>query len=177
MNLTLGNNIKTWNAVIALTLVAFVALVVVDRVVPLPRAVDMHKKQTAELRKLQIQVSDAQTELDAGDPSGRLVWSVPMESVTPALLSKVNSVAGGHKVKVKAFRPQKSETKEDIVRLPYLVIAEGSFTQVASFVRSLESGSLKAGVSQVQISAQGGDSDMVNATVGLVAYTKLKGKK
>lgn len=172
MNLTLGNTVKTWNAVAIITLLALLGLAIADILIPKPRVADLHRKMGREQSQLKIAVSEAQRQLDAGDPSATLVWDTTAESITPSLLNKVNSVANGHKVKVKAFRPQKSETKEDIVRLPYLVIAEGSFVQVASFVRSLESGDLKAGVSQVQISAQGGDSDAVNATIGLVAYSK-----
>lgn len=175
--MTLGNNAKSWHVMTGACLLVAAVFAVGDLVVPKPNANAGRAKLVSELEALTLKNREDRAKLDSGDPNGALVWRGGAEDVTPALMKSVSGLASKRRLKLKAFRPQKPEKGDAIDRLGYVVMVEGPFAQVTGFVRELEGDQTKAGVNLVQIAAQSGSSDMVSATIGLVAYTVPRDKE
>lgn len=98
------------------------------------------------------------------------LWAQPADEVAAATMAKVTNLAQARNLKVVAFRPQRTQDDNGVVRLPYQTTLEGPFPQVVSLLKDLGTSKFKVVVSTVQIASADGATDKVTATVGLVAY-------
>lgn len=105
------------------------------------------------------------------------VWDVPVAQIGPKTLESITGYAQKSKLKVVAFRPQKPISVNGLTQLPFIVSLEGSYVGVMNLVRQIEADDSKIAPSLVQFSSTESNSDVVSATVGLVAYAKENEKK
>ena len=105
------------------------------------------------------------------------VWKVPIAEVGPGALEAITALAQQNRLKLIAFRPQKAVEVNELTQLPFVISIEGSYPNVLNFVRALEKPELKLGISMVQISTSDPNSDLVAATVGIVAYRQIEKPK
>lgn len=98
------------------------------------------------------------------------VWSEPIAEIGPIALESITAFAQTQKLKLLGFRPQKTVDVNGLTQLPFLISVEGAYPNIMKFVRQLEASDLRMGTSLVQVSATDANSDLVNATVGVVAY-------
>ncbi len=101
------------------------------------------------------------------------VWAEPVEEIGPKALESITAYARTQKLKLMAFRPQKTVDVDGLVQLPFLISVEGSYPNIMKFVRQLEASNLRMGTSLVQVSSTDPNSDLVSATVGVVAYKSV----
>lgn len=171
-DIQLGNNVLTWNLVIGFSVLLFAATLAFDLLVPKPSkqqayAAHLSKKSDIEIETLQAKrkLEEAQTVLETYTFQGH------PETVTPKILEQVSAIARNHNIAIKSFRPQKTDAEEGIARLPFVVLVEGTYPNLVSFVKALDEPSVLLGVNLLQVSAADGETDRVNATLGLVAVT------
>ena len=88
----------------------------------------------------------------------------------------VTSLAAKNHVQLLGFRPQKPTDEDDgFTHVPYLILLNGPFPAVQATLRDIESPTNKLAVSLVQFASSDANSDAVNATIGVVAYTLIGG--
>lgn len=105
------------------------------------------------------------------------VWAQPIEEIGPTALQSITAFAQTQRLKLLGFRPQKTVDVNGLTQLPFLISVEGAYPNIIKFVRQLEASDLKMGTSLVQVSATDPNSDLVNATVGVVAYRLISTAK
>lgn len=172
MNLELGDNLKTWTAVCAIFAFLAIGIAAANFMIPMPNAKEAEidgknnvKQAKAELTKSQ----DELAELKSADPG---IWEGQTETVTPQILQAITVIAKTQGVTLKSFRPQKPVADGDISRSNFIVLIDGSFPKVVSFIKALDATTSKLGVNQVQIASIDQESDSVNATIGIIAYIR-----
>jgi hypothetical protein len=104
-------------------------------------------------------------------------WPQKTEEIGPKALTFITAFAQKHRLKLMAFRPQKAVEVNNLTQLPFLISIEGPFPGVMNFARELEDPKLKLGTSMVQVSSNDPNSDLVSATIGVVAYKQFEVKK
>jgi len=105
------------------------------------------------------------------------VWSVPVAQIGPKALESITGIAQKAKLKLVAFRPQKPVSVNGLTQLPFIVSVEGSYVGVMSLVRQIEADDSKIAPNLVQFTSTDGNSDVVSATIGIVAYAQENQKK
>lgn len=171
MNIKLGNNIATWNIVLSFGMILVVCLILFDWLVPKPSAAVVEAKYEAEFQELEASLKLNEKKLqDVQEALTTYSYKGDPESVTPQILALVNSIAKNKNITVKSFRPQKPDNVENLTRLKYVVLVEGSFRDVVSFVKAADEPTNLFSVSAFQAASADGESDKVNATISLVAF-------
>jgi len=97
-------------------------------------------------------------------------WPGDAQQIAPVALAKVTQLVQARRLRLVAFRPQRTTANGDLTQLPFLVTVEGSYPGVVAFTKDLEAPSTKLAVSLVQIASADAGSDQVTASVGLVAF-------
>ena len=105
------------------------------------------------------------------------VWSEPIAEIGPTALESITAFARTEKLTLLGFRPQKAVEVNGLTQLPFLISVEGPYPNIMKFVRQLEASDLRMGTSLVQVSANDPNSDLVNATIGVVAYKLISTSK
>ncbi|MBX3115088.1 MAG: hypothetical protein KF836_11025 [Fimbriimonadaceae bacterium] len=172
MNLEIGNNRKTWNAVCALALVLMLVIALADMFVPKPTEAKEKQNRHQQVNELERKIKTDEDYLQELILAETGTWEGDQEVVTPKILQTVSQLASSHNVNLKSFRPQSPVSDGDTIRAHFVILADGKFPDMASFMKALESNSTKIGTNVVQIASADQESDMVNATIGIVAYIK-----
>lgn len=105
------------------------------------------------------------------------VWTEPIAEIGPTALESITAFARTQKLTLLGFRPQKTLDVNGLTQLPFLISVEGPYPNIMKFVRQLEASDLRMGTSLVQVSANDPNSDLVNATIGVVAYKLISTAK
>ncbi len=100
----------------------------------------------------------------------RYQWKEPEDVVTPSALTIVSKRAEENKLNLVNFRPLKSVENSSMIQLPLQFTVDGSFASVAAMLESLEKSDSKLTIQQVQFASQEGETDLVTASVSLLAY-------
>lgn len=169
----LGNNVLTWNLVIIVSAIVIVGVFVAEFFLPEPVMSKERQRYTAQVRETKLETEEAKEQLVIlTDALERFTYSGQAEAVTPKILEQVNQLAETKSVNVKSFRPQRIEPSEGLVKLPYVLQISGTYPNVVSFVRTIDEPSTLFSVYLLQVAAADGETDQVNATVGIVAFAR-----
>lgn len=122
----------------------------------------------AEVDEKKAQLSVANEEFQ------ELVWQMSRDQIGPSAMSWVSELARKHIIEVRSFRPQRTVRDNGVDQLSYLVTAEGSYPSIMEFLKEFESEDSLLAVKLIQISSIDGASDLVRASIGLVAYAEVK---
>lgn len=167
-----GSN-KAWK--IVQTLAAAVCFIVAGYqfLVPMPNAGAASKRHHLE----EVKLKEENAKLLEAIQADRLavdarVWDAQPDELGARAMALVTGLAQQEGVKVQAFRPQRQETVSGITRYPYSTVVEGSFPKVAGLVKRLQAGGTKLALTSVQLTAADGETDMVTATVGVIAFIR-----
>lgn len=172
MNFELGNNLRTYNILTVLLLLCLAGIATFFFIVPKPDPEIAERAGKLRLEKAQKELNlnlAKQASLKEKNPA---LWEGQTETITPQILQSISVIAKAQGVNLKSFRPQTPVADGDLSRGNYVLLIDGTFPQVANFVRALDSAANRLGVSQVQISSSDQESDKVNATVAVIAYVK-----
>lgn len=105
------------------------------------------------------------------------IWTTSPDLIGPTALSAVTNLAKKHQLKLTAFRPQRTNTDAQLLRLPYTISLEGSYPNVVSFLSDLETPTNKLAVNLFQVASAEGANDQVAATIGVAAFTPITNVK
>jgi Tfp pilus assembly protein PilO len=124
---------------------------------------------------LTIKTKTEQVEKDIVAHTGliqRFRWDQKLDDVAPAALDTVTKLAKQYNLTLVSFRPQKTVESPSLIQLPFQLIVDGSFINVANLVQSLETSDSKLAVQQIQYAGQEGETDIVTANINLIAFVK-----
>ncbi|MDI9641103.1 hypothetical protein QPK87_05425 [Kamptonema cortianum] len=169
----LGNNVQTWNFVSGLAVLVGVGAFASNLIIPVPSAKAGSATHDRQMKAAQAKFEENSKRLEFLQSGQTEFWKGDSEVVTPQILEKVTSVAQSNKLRIRSFRPQRGEASGEIGRLKYVVLLEGKFADVITFSRGIETVGTKIGLAMMQVSSADGETDRVNATLTLVAYTQL----
>jgi Tfp pilus assembly protein PilO len=105
---------------------------------------------------------------------GLHLWEARVDDVTPVALAKISRMSKTNQVTLVSFRPQKPTEGTVLVQQPYVLTVDGPFTNVANLIDAIEKSDNRLAVSQIQFAATEGESDVVSAQIGLIAYLNRK---
>jgi len=170
-DISLGNNEQTWTIVGIMALVTMVGLFVYDTLAPKPSVIAERAKQSAQERELLRETAEKRDQYQAArQVVARTSWNGSLERVSPAILERLTKIAATKGLRIQSFRPQKVLPTADLQVLSFNVAMEGPFPQVMSFLQLLEKQERTLAVTLVQLASSDGESDVVNATIGISAF-------
>ncbi|MBX3117530.1 MAG: type 4a pilus biogenesis protein PilO [Fimbriimonadaceae bacterium] len=171
---TNAQKIKTANTVMIVAGVAMLGIFLYDNFAPRPTEA---MKQSARNSSIATINGEKHTSLELEKKERAYaqtkVWSEEVEQIGPKVLDRATAIARENGLAIKAFRPQRTVEDGKLLRVPFLVTLDGSYPQVASFLRSIENAEGKVAVTMVQLSSSDGVSDTVSATIGLMALRDM----
>jgi Tfp pilus assembly protein PilO len=143
--------------------------------VPIPTAKGVASAKIKARNEIEDQIKDLKSKraVLATSISARL-WTLPPDQIGPKALESITEFARREKLTLKAFRPQKANEVNGLMQLPYLIAIEGSYPGLMRFLNDLQTAELKVATSVVQLANTDPNSDLVSATIGVVAYRSLE---
>lgn len=178
MNLTLGNNVKTWNAVMFLGLAAIVAILVTDLLLPKASVTKVRSTISGKERDLTREIAANREKFETEQMTiASTTWTGSLESVSPVVLERLNQMAAAKGLQVKTFRPQRSLAEGGLDVLAFVISVEGAFPNALAFIRQIEQPGSNLAVTQIQMAAVDGASDRVSATIGVTAFAEQNKKE
>lgn len=131
------------------------------------------KKHNAALRKLEEREETATKEkVQSAALVERYRWNSKIDDVAPAALDTITKLAKQNNLTLVSFRPQKPIDSAALTQLPFQMIVDGSFVNVANLIQSIERTDSKLAIQQVQYAGQEGETDIVTANINLIAFIK-----
>ncbi|HLO97839.1 MAG TPA: type 4a pilus biogenesis protein PilO [Fimbriimonas sp.] len=124
-------------------------------------------------KMLELKDKAIQTEADGVKYNAiikRFRWDQKLDDVAPAALDTVTKLSKQYNLTLVSFRPQKTVDSASLIQLPFQMIVDGSFINVANFIQSLETTDSKLAVQQIQYAGQEGETDIVTANINLLAF-------
>ena len=99
-------------------------------------------------------------------------WACSQAEIGPSALASMTHLAKVHRLKLATFRPQKTVDLKGLTELPFLMAVEGSYLDLAGFIRELEKPETKLVPSMLQLSAGDQTTDKVTASITVAAFTE-----
>lgn len=167
----------TGTSVAILAAIAVLLVTGIMMLVPKPSTAGLAAGKIRSQRDLEKRIADLEKDKTAAKAKiASLVWSLPLEEVGPKALESITAFAQKQKLKLIAFRPQKAVEVNGMNQLPFVISIEGPYPGIMRFLRDLDQPDLKLGTNLVQVSSSDPNTDLVSATVGVVAYKQLEVK-
>ena len=98
-------------------------------------------------------------------------WKEIPEKITPIALARLTAMMSNQKVNMVGFRPQKPIETTSLVQVPFNLSVDGRFSDVVALVDKIEKSDSKLAISQFTMASSEGETDLVTASIGLVAFT------
>ncbi|MBB6053046.1 hypothetical protein [Armatimonas rosea] len=131
----------------------------------LARGKERSRKQILE----QIESAQASGQAAQAATAGKL-WQGDTDTISAAILAQLTQEANLLKVKVSAFRPQRTLTLPELTELPFTVQLAGPYPAIQAFAASFDRPSSKLALRSIQLASSDASSDAVTATLGISAY-------
>lgn len=159
------------SAVMLAAVVILAGSLAVMLLVPKPTTEGLVKGKERTRKQLQEQAEAAQASGQAARAAtvGRL-WQGDADTVSAAILAQLTQEATVRKLKLSAFRPQRTQTLPELTELPFSVQVSGSYPAVHAFAATLERPTSKLALRSIQLASSDAASDAVTATLGISAY-------
>ena len=160
-----------WGVVSAV--LALIGVALFEFLAPQPvSSISSPLKSNQEYRKEIDQASEKL--LSAEAKFQKVLWQKSRDEIGPAAMAWVSETARQKFIKVRSFRPQRSVNENGLDQLNYLVTAEGSYPAVMEFLKEFESEESLLAVKLIQVGSIDGATDLVRASIGLVAYMEAE---
>lgn len=142
--------------------------------VPKPTTAGLAKGKVLSRQTVQKEIDDAKEASARAEAEAKLrLWTGRPERVTAEVLSYVTGQTNADKLKLGAFRPQRTVALEGIVELPFSVQISGSFPAVRQFLSALDTPKGRLALRSIQLAGADAASSNVTATLSLSAYVPL----
>ena len=159
-----------WGVVSAV--LAMVGVALFEFLAPQPESSLRTQKKSDEAYRAEVDGEMAKLEI-AEEEFQALLWQKSRDEVGPAAMAWVSESARKRFIKVRSFRPQRSVRENGVDQLNYLVTTEGSYPAVMEFLKEFESEESLLAVKLIQVGSIDGATDLVRASIGLVAYVEV----
>lgn len=159
------------SAVMLAAVVIMAGSLAVMLLVPKPTTEGLVKGKERTRKQLQEQADAARESGQAARIAtvGRL-WQGDADTVSAAILAQLTQEATVRKLKLSAFRPQRSQTLPELTELPFSVQVSGAYPAVHAFAATLDRPTSKLALRSLQLASSDAASDAVTATLGISAY-------
>ena len=132
---------------------------------------DKNRRNQLQIRK---QIDDAKEASARATEQAKLrLWTGRPERVTAEVLAYVTGQTNTNKLKLGAFRPQRTVLLEGAAELPFSVQVSGSFPAVRAFLSALDTPKGRLALRSIQIAGADAASSNVTATLSLSAYVPM----
>lgn len=124
--------------------------------------------------QVQKQIDDAKEASARATEEAKLrLWTGRPERVTAEVLAYVTGQTNANKLKLGAFRPQRTVLLEGAAELPFSVQVSGNFPAVRAFLSALDTPKGRLALRSIQLAGADAASSNVTATLSLSAYVPL----
>lgn len=160
-----------WGVVSAI--LAMIGVALFEYVTPQPvsslttqKKTDKAYEQEVDAKSEELVVAEAEFQ--------KVLWQKSRDEIGPAAMAWVSQAARSKLIDVRSWRPQRMVREDGVDQLNYLVTAEGSYPAVMAFLKEFESEESLLAVKLVQLGSIDGATDLVRASIGLVAYLEVE---
>jgi Tfp pilus assembly protein PilO len=136
---------------------------------PTTEGIAMGKERSRKGILEQIEMAQLSGQQTRAQLSARL-WQGDTDTIAAAVLAQLTQEATARKLKLSAFRPQRTQLLPELSELPFSVQISGPYPAVHAFAATLDRPSSKLALRSLQIASSDAGSDAVTATLGLCAY-------
>lgn len=163
------------SGVILCSILIMLITLIYELTVKVPSSVSLANGRIQSKKKLQHEIAFTKTEAKALElkVKGKL-WTGNADRITAAILSKTTLMAKQYSLGLTAFRPQKPQTLEGVMELPYSIIVTGTFPSVQKAARQLEDSGNRLALRSIQFASSDAASSSVSATLNISAFVELK---
>ena len=142
--------------------------------VPRPTTAGLAKGKVLSRQRVQKEIDDAKAASARATEEAKLrLWTGRPERVTAEILAYVTGQANNNKLKLGAFRPQRTQVLEGAAELPFSVQVSGSFPAVRTFLSTLDTPKGRLALRSIQLSGADAASSNVTAMLSLSAYVPV----
>ncbi|MCX6369322.1 MAG: type 4a pilus biogenesis protein PilO [Armatimonadetes bacterium] len=136
---------------------------------PTTEGIAMGKERSRKELLEQIERTQLSGQQTRAQLSARL-WQGDPDTIAAAVLAQLTQEATARKLKLSAFRPQRTQTLPELSELPFSVQISGPYPAVHAFAATLDRPSSKLALRSLQLASSDAASNAVTATLGLSAY-------
>jgi hypothetical protein len=159
------------SALILLSILVLLGALIYMVFVPPPTTKGLVKRFESSRLKL-VEETDA---LETRGEQARLanqsrLWESEPQKVTASVLAQLTHEAALQKLKLAAFRPQRTQRLESLTEVPFTVQVSGPYSAVRQFTAMIDAANSKLALRSFQLASSDGASDAVTATLGVSAY-------
>ena len=172
------------SAVMLTALVVLAGALAYMLLVPTPTTEGLAKGKERSRKQLEDQIVMAQQsgQLARTQTASRL-WQGDLDMISASVLAQLTQEANGRKLKLSAFRPQRTLNLPELTELPFSVQVSGPYPAVQAFAATLDRPSTRLALRSLQLASSDAASNTVTATLGISAFapgqpttTKTMGK-
>ena len=155
---------------VVISILLLVGCVLFKFFVPSPNVAETDKLKSNRLNlEKEISKTNTQTAQKQADISHGL-YHEDTEAVTSDILRRVTDVASSHGLKVADFRPQRPQTLNGMMELPFNVRLTGSFNAVRDVLTTFDAKGSKIAVRSVQTSSTDSAKSAITAALSFSTY-------
>jgi hypothetical protein len=171
--ITLKQKETGWNAlfVASLVAIAFFGWYSFLRTPERPTA----NRQTAQAMA-RIDAANDQADKALAEIRAR-TWNQTPEALAAQTLNRLTQIAERNKLALTSFRGDRTVEKQGLTEAPFVVVVDGAFPSVLSFLEQVDQPGSKLATELLQIQASEGHPGSVTATVGLLGFLLPEDKK
>ena len=122
------------------------------------------RREESTLRETRDSILKAQAAV------GTRAWTGEDAAITGRILDMTTQLARTHNVSFVRLQPQRATLGVALEQLPYLLVVEGPFPNVAALERDLEVPANRLAVNAIQLASSDTESNKVSASIGIVAH-------
>ena len=142
--------------------------------VPRPTTAGLAKGKVLSRQRIEKEIDTAKEASAKAEADAKLrLWTGRPERVTAEVLAYVTGQANANKLKLGAFRPQRTVVLEGAGELPFSIQISGAFPDVRRFLSALDTPKGRLALRSIQLSGADEASSNVTAMISLTAYVPL----
>lgn len=169
------NSLATWNAVLAISLIALAGTVLAQALLGPPKSKFSASKKRLDEAKIKTAVSEATEKIAKSEAiTEQFVWPGDAKLAEAEAMARVTTLAKQHAVSLGAFRPQKATEDAGLRKMPFSLNIDGPYLSIVKFIRDLETTSNRLAVQMLQVSASDSTSDQVSAIMTILVFQRLE---
>lgn len=159
------------SAVMLTALVVLAGALAYMLLVPMPTTEGLAKGKERSRKQLEDQIIAARQsgQLAQAQAAARL-WQGEPDMIAASVLAQLTKEANGRKLKLSAFRPQRTLRLPELTELPFSVQVSGPYPAVQAFAATLDRPSTRLALRSLQLASSDAASNAVTATLGLSAF-------
>jgi hypothetical protein len=160
-----------WNLLFAVSLLAILGTIWYGFLRPTQPGQASSWKKTLDDLTAQSRTANDAAAADLAVVDNR-TWDQSLDNLGSTVLGNLTRLAEKHKLQLSNFRTERPSGLANLSEAPFVLVVDGAFPDVLTFVQSVESPGNKLAVSLLQLSASDAVPGNVTATMGLSGFRK-----